>query len=90
MGRGIAFGKRAGSFVSDAEVQKTYLLSNPNMMENFKQLPEILFANYLQVADEIITLAEKTLGCKLNESIYIALTDHIHMAVRSNANSISL
>ena len=30
----------------------------------------------------IITLAEKTLGCKLNESIYIALTDHIHMAVR--------
>ncbi len=30
----------------------------------------------------IITLAEKTLGCKLNESIYIVLTDHIHMAVR--------
>lgn len=52
------------------------------MMENFKQLLESLSADYLQVADEIITLAEKTLGCKLNESIYIALTDHIHMAVR--------
>lgn len=82
MGRGIAFNKKTGDFVADAEVQKTYLLSNPNMMENFKLLLESLSPDYLQVADEIITLAEKTLGCKLNESIYIALTDHIHMAVR--------
>lgn len=82
MGRGIAFAKRAGDFVSESEIQKTYLISNPNLMENFKQLLESLSADYLQVADEIITLAEKILGCKLNESIYIALTDHIHMAVR--------
>ena len=50
-------------------------------MENFKQLIAGIPIEYLQVASEIIEMAEKELDCKLNDVIYISLTDHINMAV---------
>ena len=88
MGRGIAFNKRRGEQVSESEIERIYILSNKNLMEKFKQLLLSLSTDYLQVSSEIIDYAEKNLACKLNDSIYISLTDHIHMAVYRIRNGI--
>ena len=88
MGRGIAFNKKRGEQVPQAEIERIYVLSNKNMMEKFKQLLLSLSTDYLQVSSEIIDYAEKILDGKLNDSIYISLTDHIHMAVHRIRNGI--
>ena len=87
-GRGIAFNKRRGEQVSESEIERIYILSNKNLMEKFKQLLLSLSTDYLQISSEIIDYAEKNLACKLNDSIYISLTDHIHMAVYRIRNGI--
>ena len=57
-------------------------------MEKFEQLVESISIEYVQVANEIIELAKTELNCRLNDLIYISLTDHIHMAVHRICNNI--
>ena len=59
-------------------------------MKKFEELIASISIEYLQVANEIIELAEKELDCKFNDLIYISLTDHIHMAVHRIKNNISI
>lgn len=50
-------------------------------MDRFKELVASMSIDYLQTANAIIEYAEGQLNCRLNDSIYISLTDHIHMAI---------
>lgn len=82
MGCGIAFKKKIGDAVPDGSIDKVYTLSDQGMLEKFKVLLADLSMDYLEASNEIIDLAEKELGRRLNESVYISLTDHLHMAVQ--------
>ncbi len=82
MGCGLAFKKKVGDEVAAEAVDKFYTLSSHDMLEKFKTLLADISLDYLQVSNTIIDLAEKELGRKMNESIYISLTDHLHMAVQ--------
>lgn len=82
MGRGIAFGKRCGNEVPKDKLDKIYRLSDHEMLEKFKELLSDLSLDYLDASTAIIDMTEKELGTKLNESVYISLTDHIRMAVQ--------
>ncbi|TCS78192.1 BglG family transcription antiterminator LicT [Pectinatus cerevisiiphilus] len=86
MGCGIAFKKRPGENIENSRIDKIYTLSNHEILEKFKVLLADLSIEYMEISNKIITLAEKTLGKKLNEKIYISLTDHIHMAVQRVQN----
>ncbi len=81
MGRGLAFKRRVGDRIDDSAVEKIYTISRADMMDRFKELVASLSIDYLQTANNIIEHAEDDLNCRLNDSIYISLTDHIHMAV---------
>ena len=81
MGRGLAFGKKNGDSVDDGKVDKVYRLSDHDMLEKFKELLSGLRVDYLDASTAVIEMAEKELGVKLNETVYISLTDHIHMAI---------
>lgn len=81
MGKGIAFGRKAGSEVDEAAVERIYTLSSKSIMDKFKELLGSMSSDYLKISSDIISFAEKTLGEKLHENIYVSLTDHIHMAV---------
>ncbi len=82
MGRGLAFGKRAGDCAPEDKVEKVYRLSSPDMQEHFQKLLTELKPEYLALSTRFIEQAEEELGTKLHESIYVVLTDHIHMAVK--------
>ena len=81
MGRGLAFGRHCGDTVDDARVDKVYRLSDAEMLEHFKELLAGISPDYMDASNAIIEEAEKELGVKLDDSIYISLTDHIHMAI---------
>lgn len=89
-GKGIAFGRRVGEKISDDAVERIYTLSSRSMMEKFKELVASISEDYLNVANEIIDYAQNFLDCKLNESVYVSLTDHIHMAVYRIQNEIEI
>lgn len=81
MGRGIAFGKHCGDDIPRERLDKIYRLGNHEILEKFKELLSDLSLDYLDASTAIIDMAEKELGTKLNETVYISLTDHIRMAV---------
>lgn len=90
MGKGLAFGRRVGSKITPESIERIYTLSSKGMMEKFQELVASISSNYLQASNEIIDYAQKVLESKLNESVYVSLTDHIHMAVYRIRNGIEI
>ena len=72
--------------VTDSLIDKIYTYSDHEMLEKLKMLLADLPIEYMEISNEIISMAEKKLNKKLNDSIYISLTDHIHMAVERFKN----
>lgn len=87
MGRGIAFNKRAGDDVNEEQVEKVFILEGEDLTSKFKTLISYIPMEYMETSEKIIQYAKLQLGKKLNDSIYISLTDHIHFAIeRHNDN----
>jgi beta-glucoside operon transcriptional antiterminator len=81
MGRGIAFQKRPGDVVEEEKIEKIFKLDNQDVSEKFKTLLYDIPLEYMEIAEAIINYAKVTMGKKLNESIYVSLTDHIVFAI---------
>ena len=81
MGKGIAFKKRVGDKVSKSAIDKIYTLSDKDTLSKFEQLLADIPMEYMSLSDDIINKAKVTLGKKLDDNIYISLTDHIHTAI---------
>lgn len=81
MGRGLAYKKRTGDHILKDKVDKVFKLSDPNMSDKFKELIADIPMRYMELSDEIILQAKEKLGKRLNDSIYISLTDHIYTAI---------
>lgn len=87
MGRGIAFQKRAGDEVANEQIDKIFTLEDKDITKKFKTLIADIPLEYMELSERIINYAKLELGKKLNDSIYISLTDHLHFAVeRHNKN----
>jgi len=81
MGRGIAFKKKVGDFVPDTMVDQVFRLANQDTSLKFQELLGDLPLEVMQLSDEIIKYAKTKLGRKLNDTIFISLTDHLHTAL---------
>ncbi|MED0970760.1 BglG family transcription antiterminator LicT [Bacillus paramycoides] len=81
VGRGIAFKKRVGDDINEQQIDKIFILENEDIMKKFKTLISDMPIEYMELSEKIISYAKMKLGKKLNESIYIHLTDHIHFAI---------
>lgn len=80
-GRGIAFKRKVGDTIADDAVDKIYRLTNQDTALKFQELLEELPLDIMELSDEIITYAKTKLGKKLNDTIYISLTDHLYTAI---------
>lgn len=81
MGRGIAFQKKKGNEIDESKVEKIFVLENKSINEKLLTLVNDIPAKYLEIAEDIIRYAEEKLNKKLNENIYLTLTDHISFAI---------
>lgn len=80
-GNGIGFHKKPGMAVDDIKIEKIYRMENEESLARFKELLSNLPLEHIQVSNDIIAMAKKSLGISLNQNIYITLTDHINFAI---------
>lgn len=79
-GLGIGFKKHAGDLVPGQQVEKIYDLRDPEKSSRLRDLLADVSPDYLDVSTDIIETAEKRIGRRLSDNIYITLTDHICFA----------
>lgn len=81
MGRGLGFGMKPGKEIPEGKIEKVFRLDSQNSTDKFKELLANLPLEHIQASTEIINYAKSVLNRRLNQSIYITLTDHINFAI---------
>lgn len=81
MGRGIGFKKKQGEVVPADQISKIFRIKSRTLTEQFKELLANMPLERVRISDEIISYAKDHLKLKLNQSIYVTLTDHINFAI---------
>ena len=81
MGRGIGFKKKQGEVVPAEQISKIFRIKSRTLTEQFKELLANMPLERVRISDEIISHAKDHLKLKLNQSIYVTLTDHINFAI---------
>lgn len=90
MGRGIGFGVRAGAVIDNSKIEKVFKIKSQGVAEQFKELLANMPLEHAQISNDIISYAKSTLKLKLNQSIYVTLTDHINFAIERYQKGINL
>lgn len=80
MGRGIAFQKRPGDRLDEGAIEKVFALQSDDLVRRLGELLNQIPLEVMTTCDRIIALASDRLG-KLQESLYITLTDHCYFAI---------
>lgn len=81
MGRGIGFKKKQGEVVPADQISKIFRIKSRTLAEQFKELLANMPLERVRISDEIISHVKDHLKLKLNQSIYVTLTDHINFAI---------
>lgn len=81
MGKGIGFKAKEGQLLNEELVEKVFKMDNQKSVSQFSELLKNLPMEHFNVSNEIIEYAKDTLGKRLNQNIYITLTDHINFAI---------
>lgn len=90
MGRGIAFQKKKGDEIDEDKVDKIFILENKSINDKLITLVNDIPVENLEVAEEIVKYAEEKLNTKLNENIYLTLTDHIGFSISRYKNNLEM
>lgn len=86
--KGIGFKYKKGEELNQSDIEKIYYLENELDKNNYRALLNNLPANYLDVADKILSYASKRLMIDFPLSAAIALTDHLAFAIERSKNNI--
>lgn len=81
IGRGLAFHKKPGDCVETENIEKLFVLQDKAVMGRLGRLVKDMPSVYLEISEEIVRMLELQLERKLNESIYLTLTDHISLSL---------
>lgn len=80
-GKGLAFQKRSGDRLDVSKIDKVFTIDDPRTMNKLQQLVKNIPMEYLSLAETIVAYGRTRLGKKLNDTIYISLSDHIYTSV---------
>lgn len=90
MGRGLGFKKQAGDTLDDALIEKVFKLKSDELTSRLSELLSEIPAEVVTTADKIISLAKSRLSGKLQNSVYISLTDHCHFAIERYKQGVAI
>ncbi|MFS9436338.1 transcriptional antiterminator BglG [Citrobacter sp. C348] len=89
MGRGLAFQKRVGDALDESRIEKVFALQSDELVNRLGDLMNQIPLEVMTTCDRIIELARSRLG-KLQESLYITLTDHCHYAIERQKKGLAI
>ena len=78
MGRGLGFKAKTGDDIDESRVQKVFCIENSALSRQFQEMISNIPMEHMQISADIISYAKNECGMELNQSIYVALTDHIN------------
>ena len=81
MGRGIAFGKKQGNEVELSRGYKIFSNSDKELNQRLKNIVSDIPEEYMKITEQVVCVLEKEYDKKVNDIIYVSLTEHIHGAV---------
>ncbi|MGX6445516.1 BglG family transcription antiterminator LicT [Neobacillus sp. K501] len=90
MGRGLAFQKKVGETIDTSKIEKTFVLENRGISEKLAKLLKDTSELYLNISSKILDFAQTLLPYKLDEYLYVALTDHLSFAISRHKQGIHL
>lgn len=89
-GKGISFQKKIGEEIDEARIEKRFSMDSIETNNKLQQLLKDIPLEHLQMADSIIEYAKAALGKKLNDTLYISLSDHIYTSINRFLDGIAL
>ena len=90
MGRGIGFKAKAGDVIDESKIEKIFYMENHSISKKFQEMLSDMPMEHIEISNDIIAYAKETYDMKLNQSIYVALTDHINFAIQRYHKGIQL
>lgn len=90
MGRGIGFKKKIRDVIDESKIEKIFLIQDSEQNKRLQKLFDEIPIEYFAITEKIVKRAEDMLGKKLDEEIYISLTDHIAFAIKRAKQNINL
>ena len=87
IGKGVGFNKQRNDLLFSRDIERLFVME-PEGQQKLQTLLNQINESYFFAAEAIIDHAETVLMEKLNEHIFISLTDHIAFAAQNIANGI--
>ena len=88
MGKGLGYDFRPGQMLDDRRIEKIFSIEETRGYENIKTVFSSVPEDLLDICIEIIDKARKDLSVKLNDNVYLTLTDHVNFAITKAAEGI--
>ncbi|VEB99438.1 Cryptic beta-glucoside bgl operon antiterminator [Cedecea lapagei] len=89
MGKGLGFQKQPGDSLDRGKIEKVFALQSDELVARLSELLNQIPLEVMTASDRIIQLARERLG-KLQESLYISLTDHCHFAMERQKKGMAI
>lgn len=81
IGRGIAFGRRAGDEIDSSSIEKVFSLENPENATRLERVIKNIPSVYLSIAEEIMEMVRRESDLNASDNLLIALTDHLSLSL---------
>ncbi|MBM7544597.1 beta-glucoside operon transcriptional antiterminator [Weissella beninensis] len=82
IGKGLGFQKKVGQPIDEKLADKVYRPFDERWSRLFNELLNDIAPEYVEIASQIIKVAEQSLKTKFNSYMLIALSDHIHFVAQ--------
>lgn len=81
MGAGVGFSKKPGDTIDGRSIQKLFENRDSQFFTKLSTSISKLNEEYYTIVDEIVKYISEALSCTLNDTVYLALAEHISFAV---------
>ncbi|MFJ5502627.1 BglG family transcription antiterminator LicT [Pectobacterium carotovorum] len=90
MGRGLGFKKHSGDLLDETLIERVFVMKSGELTSRLQELLSEIPMDVITTADKIILLAKERLPRKLQNSVYISLTDHCHFAIERHKQGVDI
>ncbi|MBA0168060.1 BglG family transcription antiterminator LicT [Pectobacterium sp. CFBP8739] len=90
MGRGLGFKKHSGDLLDETLIERVFVMKSGELTSRLQELLSEIPMDVITTADKIILLAKERLPGKLQNSVYISLTDHCHFSIERHKQGVDI
>lgn len=87
-GKGVGFSKKCGDRIVPDQTHKTYLITDSGLRKRMIDCLSEIPYEYIEMTDDLVEHIKSVMNTKLNESLFVTLSDHIWFAIQRKQQGI--